>query len=204
MSRAANCGLDQSLYPSEFLFNEVAAILMTIFTLMTGIIYFWNVLTLCCDGQTPGEERRYKHERYEFAVNPQSGLLASVVGIVLIFATWPQPLEASASLLVVFAQASVLGWQDHDPENRWKDLLEKAPDVIAVIVGAYALGDARSRYLELSKNEFFKLHDPKKETDIAYSLAAISFAIGFMQEILVTRRGLVRATQKLIRMLHRC
>jgi hypothetical protein len=109
---------------------------------------------------------------------------------VLILATtapWPQPLEGAALLVVVFAQASVLWWQDHDPENTLKDLIEKIPDVAAVVVGAYALGDARNKYIDktIPRKEFSTFHDPNSQMFVAYALTGVGFVIGVYQEFSV-------------------
>jgi hypothetical protein len=120
MSRASDCGLDQSLYPSQFFFNEVATNLATAFIIITGFVYLWDIIYLLLSRPPPSpgqQDRPEKHGRCDFAANIFSGFLASVVGIVLIFGTWPQPLEGAALLVVVLAQASVLGWQDHDPPH---------------------------------------------------------------------------------------
>lgn len=105
--------------------------------------------------------------------------MAPVVAIVLDFGTWPQPLDGAALLVVVLAQASVLGWQDHDPRNFVKDLLEKLPDV-----AAYALGNARDTYEQVSGNTFYHDHDPGNRMIIAYALISAGSVIGLMQEIM--------------------
>jgi hypothetical protein len=189
MSRAANCGLDESLYPSEFYFNEVATNLASTFVAITLIFYIWNIG--CTSFQIKRPAQRQRHERPHLAVNPLSALLAAVVGIVLILATWPQPLEGAALLVVVLAQASVLGWQDqdvapnHNYRSFWKHLVEKLPDVLAVVVAAYALGDARKKYVELTGNEFYDDHDPNIQMIIAYVLIGTGSVVGVVQEVLI-------------------
>lgn len=124
------------------------------------------------------------------AVNPLSALLAAVIGLVFVFATstpWPQPLEAAGLLLIVLAQASVLGWQDHDHESLATDLAEKFPDVLSVIVSAYALGDARNKYIELTCNEFQVLHDPWNMMIIAYALTGAGTIAGVIQEVWISK-----------------
>jgi hypothetical protein len=191
MSRASDCGLDQSLYPSQFFFNEVATNLATAFIIITSIIYCWNILYLLFSNPGTPTQRPEKYVRCDFAANILSGFLASVVAIVLIFGTWPQPLEGAALLVVVLAQASVLGWQDHDPRNFGKDLLEKLPDVAAVIVAAYALGNARDTYEQVSGNTFFHNHDPDNQMIIAYVLIGTGSLLGFVQEVMFMTTGTV-------------
>lgn len=185
MSRAANCGLDKSLFPSEFHFNEVATNLATSFLVITILFYIWNIG--CLVFYTPPDPpARARRQQPGLAVNPLSALLAAVCGLVLIFATWPQPIEGAALLVVVLAQASTLGWQDHNPEHFLSGLVEKVPDVLSVIVTAYALGDVRKKYMELTGNTFYPNHDPKNQMIIAYFLAGAGFIGGFVQEMLIS------------------
>lgn len=86
MLRAANCGLGESLYPSEFNLNEVVTNLATVFVLVTSLFYFWNIGCILFQ-IIAGQPSRPKYERSSLAVNPLSALLAAVVGIVLILAT---------------------------------------------------------------------------------------------------------------------
>lgn len=196
MSRSANCGLDEALYPSEFYFNEVATNLATTFVVVTFLFYCWNIGCIIFQ-ITTSQPKPAQHERPNLAVNPLSALLAAIVGIVLILATWPQPLEGAALVVVVLAQASVLGWQDHDDDpnhnhhkfgkHLMKHLVEKLPDVAAVVVAAYALGDARNRYIETHPgHEFFHAHDPNVQMIIAYVLTGTGSVVGFVQEVLIT------------------
>jgi hypothetical protein len=189
MSRAANCGLDQQLYPSQFYLNEVATNLATGFIVLTSLFYIINItaLFLQVSAAQPHTQRQRKHTRSDLTVNSLSALLAAVFGIVVILATWPQPLEGAALLVIVLAQASVLGWQNHDPERCFKDLVEKIPDVAAVAVAAYALGDGRQKYLELNpENEFIYSPDPKYQMIFAFVLTGAGAITGVAQEILVS------------------
>ncbi|KAJ5369965.1 uncharacterized protein N7496_006057 [Penicillium cataractarum] len=194
MSKADDC---QSPNPSQFHFNEVAAALATAFSLLTLLFYIWNIGCLISSTpQTHNSPRPHKRERHEIAINPLSGLIAAVLGIVLIFATWPQPLEGASLLVVLLAQASVLGWQDHDPDSICKDLVEKVPDVLAVIVAAYALGDARKKYQDATGNTFMEKHDPRTEMILAYVLTAAGAVLGFFQELKITQDGISRDDQQ--------
>lgn len=195
MSRAANCG---SPNPSQFHFNEVSAGFAIAFTIITSLYYIWNGISIALSRNPEGGSRPEKTDRSEVTINPLSGLLASAVGIVLIFAAWPQPLEGAATLVMVLAQASVLGWQDHDPVSFWKDMFEKLPDVLAVIVAAYALGDARKKYQEATGNSFKDTHDPATEMILAYILTAAGAILGGLQEYFFTKDDIKTATQQRI------
>ncbi|KAK0342366.1 hypothetical protein LTS02_007993 [Friedmanniomyces endolithicus] len=184
LTRAANCGLDKQLYTSQFRNNEVAAGISTAFLIITSLLYGYNIIR--CSLQIVAQRNATpdpKPKKADLAVNPLSAFLASAVGLVLIFGTWPQPLEGAGLLVIALAQASVLGWQDHDTE--WRAIPEKLPDVAAVVVAAYALYDSRNRYTEISGNEFFQLHDPVNDAMIAGFLTAVGFAIRLAQQVLV-------------------
>lgn len=189
MSQAAECGLAHQLYPSQFYLNEVATNTGTAFLILTAIFYAYNIGIHFHQIFTapPHHRRQRRHYRAELTVAPLSTLLAAAAVIIVIFATWPQPLEGAALVTMVLAQASALGWQDHDPERMWKDLFEKVPDVLAVVAAAYALGDGRKRYLELNPdNGFYFFHDPQNHMIFAYALTGACAVIGVTQEILVT------------------
>ena len=126
MSGITNCNQTKRDYASQRRFNEIGADLATASTITTCLVYGWN--TFCLFYITPNtprprqqrQQRQPRHLRRELAVSPISALLASAVGIVLIFAVCPQPFEGAALLVVALAQASVLDWQDHDPQTSWK------------------------------------------------------------------------------------
>jgi hypothetical protein len=199
MSQAADCGLDEQLFPSQFQLNRIATILASVSLAIAIFVYVWNfgdiVRILLCgreDGRKmrilffsrgDGKLKRPKHERHAIPVDSLSALLASVTGIVLILATWPQPLEAAGLLVMMFAGASVLGWQERECENTWRSFLEKLLDVAAVVVGIYALDDARNRYMETSNNGFIYEHDPLRQIKIASCLTGIGLLFGFAQVI---------------------
>lgn len=187
MSQAAKCGLIRQLYPSQFKLNEIASHLASAFILFTALYYIVNVYGCFHQFFTapPNQPRRRKHNRPDLNIAPLSTLLAAAAGTVIIFATWPQPLEGAALLVMVLAQVSALGWQDHDPETLWKDLIEKLPDVLGVVAVAYALSDGRKRYLELSGNEFYFYHDPQNQVIFAYALTGACALIGVSQDIMI-------------------
>ena len=174
-------------FPKDFYYNKLAAIVASVFLGLTGGFYVWNMSCLLwlffsekfCANPIQPQPKRHRHD---FAISPLSAILASVIGFVLIFATWPQPFEAAAMLVVVLAQASVLDWQDHDSDSYWKYFFEKAPDVAAVCVGVgafYALEE-----FDVDK-PWFSDHNPKHEVIIAYTLAGVGSLIGILQELLI-------------------
>jgi hypothetical protein len=139
-------------------------------------------------------KRAPKPGKYDAPVNPLSGFLASVIAIVLIVSTGnsvilPQPLESTALLVTMLAQVSVLGWQDHNPGKRLRGLVDKLADVAAVIVTAYALNDARNKYINSTGNEFYTLHDPNDQVIVTYVLSGIGCAVGLVQIYLLAACG---------------
>ena len=187
LARAADCGLDRQQYPSQFRINELAAGLSTAFLIFASLLYLWNIgcrAYQIVSRTRPAANTVLKPKRPDLAVNPLSALLASVVGLVLIFGTWPQPLEGAGLLVVVLAQASVLGWQNQ--HLKWKkEIPEKLPDVAAVIVAAYALYDARNKYIETTGNDFSSRHDPISAVLLTYALTGAGCLIGMFQQVLV-------------------
>lgn len=198
MTRAADCGF---AFPSQRKLNVVASGLAIGFTCLVSIYYSWNIISLSTQlvFAKAQHRRRAKGLRPEININPLSTLLAAVFAVVVIHATWPQPPEGAGLLLNVLAQVSVLGWQDHDPEKLFKDLFEKLPDVAALIVAAYALGDARQKYQEQSGHEFLSKHDPKNPMMVAYFLTGFGAILGLVQQLMVNGRDEHR--QKTIRKL---
>lgn len=161
-----------------------------IFVLITAAFYTFNAISSICqirDAERPARRRR-RHERPELSTNPLSTWLAAAFGVVIIFATWPQSLEGATLLVAVLAQASLLGWHDHDPDKLVKDLTEKMPDVAAVIVATYALGFGREEYLKDNPNDQFKFtHDPKYQMIAVYVCTGTGAVVGIIQQLLVYR-----------------
>jgi threonine/homoserine/homoserine lactone efflux protein len=114
-----------------------------------------------------------------------SALWASALGFIFLYAgeqTWPQILEGLALMTVVYAQVSALIWQEHDPEGWIKDMADRIPDVIAVIVAIVTLWFVRNAYIQDSQNSFYTSHDPLQEVILSIALTALGFTIGVFQE----------------------
>nr|OQO25741.1 hypothetical protein B0A51_10205 [Rachicladosporium sp. CCFEE 5018] len=188
LPRSANCGLDQQQYPSQFRYNEIAAALSIFFLIIVSLVLLWNIYhrlrQIFTQRQLIGSTGARQKEPI-LAVSPLSALLASVIGIVLIFGTWPQPLQGAGLLVIVLAQVSVLGSQDHS--LKWKNLIDRVLEVLAVIVTAYGLQDAGNKYTETYGNGFYTWHDPSRSAETAYGLIGSGFLICVVQQVLVTR-----------------
>lgn len=180
----------------DYYLNKEAAVVATASLVVTILVYGWNIW--CLRTFTfPGPD-----QKNNLPINAMSGVLASVIRFVLIFATtWPQPIEGAAMLLIVLAHASVLGWQDHDPEDIKKDLIEKLPDVIAVVIATFALQDTVKRNVEDRTQDWWPQHDPKIQEITSYAFVALGCALGIGQlvwhrtaAIMITRKRYVCST----------
>lgn len=193
------CRASATAFPSQWHMNVISAYIGTAFLVLTAIYYFWNTCWTLRDTiwRTNDRTRPKANNRWEWTVNPLSGLLASVVAVALILAAWPQPIEAAALLVFALAQAGVLGWQDHDPESLPKDMAANLPDVAAVVVSSYALFDVRTRYLETpqssacdichgkSKINTFQLeHDSLHQLEAVWAVTFAAVFLSVAQELL--------------------
>lgn len=81
--------------------------------------------------------------------NLLSGALVSLVAITLLYTTFPQPIEATLSVILALSQASALGWLDFPPDARFRDVFcTKPPDLFALGLTLWAAWDAKEKYFE--------------------------------------------------------
>jgi hypothetical protein len=79
--------------------------------------------------------------------NLLSGLLVSLLVIVSPYSTFPQPIEATFSVVLALSQASALGWLDFPPDAAFRDVFcTKLPDVFALGLTLWAAWEAQETY----------------------------------------------------------
>lgn len=145
------CPKDNEKDTPEYKSNVIS---LWIIFVISIIVCLWHIMgsveAFKRSHQSKDEERKYKQF---FQANLLSGVLVSMVAISLPFTTFPQPIEATLSVILALSQASALGWLDFPPNAEILEIVyTKLPDVVALGVTLWVAWDVIETYFETNGN----------------------------------------------------
>lgn len=158
------------------------------FCIVTLLCYIYNIVMIVCQSYYLRHNSTIKARKYKtmmLDVSKLSAMIASALGLVFVFAgvsLWPQSIEAAAIATGVFSQLSAIVWQGDHSKHLIKEMVERIPDIFAVIVAILTLQFLGMAYTDKTMNTFSRMHDPLDQCILSYILTGVSLLLGLVRK----------------------